>query len=150
MSGDRPGSTIHPVFGELRWEAGRDCWFTQMRDAAGGWIDVSVTPDEGADRLAVLDPAAELYTRAVRDERRILRTAIKRELLELYNDVWAQGEQLTAAGLMERLEFSYIHIWPDGPVPVTLSYAAGELFGGHCVDVELDGQLRFEDINLVG
>lgn len=145
-----PDRVHHPVFGELRWEAGRDVWTTEYRDAAGELVEVVVNPGDG-DRLTCLDRAADLYTRAVRAEPRILRTAIREELLELYNETWAvELPRLTAKQLAARLTLAFLKLWPDGPVPITLGYEAGDLFGGHSVDVEVDENLRFLDIDLVG
>src|SRR5437764_2917 len=139
MNSDQPETVTHPVFGELQWETGRDVWFTQVRDATGGWIDVSVAPGDG-DRLACLDRAADLYARAMRAERQLLRTAVENKLLELYNDAWRQsGEpKLTGDELTSRLTFTFVKIRPDEDFAVILSYYAGDLFGGHAVDVELD------------
>ncbi len=151
MNPDQPETVAHPVFGELRWEAERDVWFTQVRDATHEWIDVSVQPDEG-DRFACLDRAADLYSRALRAERQLLHTAVDNELLELYNECWHESgwPALSADQLMAHLNLAFIQIRPESDTPVILSYEAGELFAGHCVDVELDRDLRYLDNNLVG
>lgn len=148
---DQPETVTHPVFGELRWEADSGWWYTQVRDAAGEWLDVVVEPD-GEDRLTFLARAAELYSRTIRAERRLLRTAVGKELLELYNDTWRRSDEpeLTADEFISRLKFAYVAIRPDWDTAVVLSYNAGELFGGHSVDVELDSQLRYLDVNLIG
>ena len=146
-----PETISHPVFGELRWEAARSVWFTQIRDSAGEWIDVSVEADEG-DRIACLDRAADLYSRAMRVERQLFRIAVQNELLELYNDTWRRADEpkLTANEFMSRLAFTFIQLRPDWDSAVVLSYDAGELFGGHSVDVELDSELHYLDVNLIG
>jgi hypothetical protein len=148
----QPEDTVtHRVFGELRWEAESGWWFAQVRDSTGEWIDVIVQPD-GEDRAACLDRAADLYLRAVRAERQLLRTATAHELLELHNDTWRRSDEpeLAADEFMSRLEFTFIKIRPDWERAVVLSYHAGALFGGHSVDVEVDGELRFLGIDLVG
>lgn len=150
MSPPKPETLHHPTFGELRWDDKGQWWFTQIRDKAGEWLDVVIDPGDG-DRLAVVEAAAELYRRAIPEEPRILKQAIKQELLELYNDVWVQdGVQLTASQLAKQLQFSFIKLQPDFCVPIILSYEAGDLFAGHCVDVEVDNQLQVIDVNLIG
>ena len=151
MSQPVPETLTHPVFGEARWQEQYGWWFAQVRDAAGEWLDIVIQPGDG-DRLASIEPAAELYRRAVKSERRIIRAAIRDELLELYNDTWRQGDEpkLTAGQFLDRLEFVYIGLRPTWDVPIVFSYAAGELFGGHCVDVEVDGDLQVIDTTLVG
>jgi hypothetical protein len=147
--GAPPDALNHPIFGEVRWQEEYGWWFAQVRDAAGEWLDVVIEPDEG-DRRAVIEPAAQLSTRALKAERQIIKAAIRSELLELYNDTWRQeGERkLTADQLLGRLEFVYIGLRPTWDVPIILSYAAGDLFGGHSVDVEAD--LQVIDTGLVG
>jgi len=142
-------SLKHPVFGQLRWEEKYSWWFAQIQLPSAKWLEVIVNPGDG-DRFAFIEPAARLYRRALKAERRILRDAIREELLELYNDAWRQGDdpRLTAAELLNRLELSLIDL--DTVVPVTLSYEAGDMFGGHGVAVEVDEELQFEDIDLRG
>jgi hypothetical protein len=151
MNPEPPETITHPVFGELRWESERAVWFTQIRDATNEWIDVSIEPEEG-DRLARLDRAAELYSRAMRAERQLLRTAVRSELPELYNDTWRQANEpeLTAAELVSRLVFTFIQVSPTAECAVILSCDARELFGGYSVDVELDSEVRYLDVNLIG
>ncbi|HVL12841.1 MAG TPA: hypothetical protein VM529_09755 [Gemmata sp.] len=71
-----PDSLTHPVFGEIRWDEQSGWWYAQVRDAAGEWLDVFIEPDEG-DRIAAVEPAAELYRRALKAERRIIKAAIR-------------------------------------------------------------------------
>jgi hypothetical protein len=148
---DQPEILTHPVFGELRWESERSVWFTQIRDSAGEWIDVSVEADEG-DRVACLDRAADLYSRAMGAERQLLCTAVEQELLPLYNDCWRESlwPVMTAKQLMEHLEFTFIQIRPGSDIAVILSYTAEHLFADRCVDVELDDELRLRKVGLVG
>jgi hypothetical protein len=150
MSHGEPTHINHPVFGEIVWELPRECWFLQVPIPAGGIVDVSIKPHD-QDPLLILDIAAETFQGVLRDERRILRDAIREELLELYNGTWCRaGHKLTEPELMEQLRFEYLEINPGWVVPVILSYAAGDLFAGHSVDVEVDEQLQFSDINLIG
>lgn len=154
MPPNSPEAVTHPVFGELRWE--RSVWFAQVRDAS--WmIDVSVEPGTG-DRLACLDQAADLYSRALRAERQLLRTAIDNYLLELFNDGWRLSDgqdetdqvELTAEEFAARLRFEFIKVSPDARFAVELGYDAGDTFGGHAVFVRLDRNLRYLSAALIG
>lgn len=148
MAAKRPERIQHPTFGELRWEAGRECWFAHIRDAAGEWVEIAIAPEDDPPK-GWLDRAAKLYTRVLGSERKLLLKAVRRELLELYNGTWARdGATLTEAALVDALELTTVLI--GGGVPITLSYDAGDLFGGHAVDVELGGRLTILDVNLVG
>jgi hypothetical protein len=142
-------SITHPVFGELRWDSQRTWWFAQIPLPSGEQVEVIVTPGD-EDRIAFVELAAKLYERARKAERRILRDALREELLELYNETWRQGNQpkLTAKELTSQLTLALIEI--DTLIPVTLSYEAGDLFGGHGVAIEVDESLQFQDIDLRG
>src|SRR5262245_64886908 len=141
----------HPVLGELRWLPDYAHWFAQLRQPAGDWLDLIVDPGDG-DRHAFLGPAVKLFRWAVKTERRVLRAALRAELLELYNDTWRQeGEpKLSAKGLADQLEWSLLTVSASEVVPVEFSYEAEDLFGGHGVTVEVDKELRFRDIELRG
>src|SRR4051812_37207455 len=95
--GKRRSETLtHPVFGKVRWEQQYGWWFAQGRDSTGEWLAVRIDAEE-ADRLAAIDPAAKLYRRAIRSERRIIKDAIRDKVLELYNDTWRGDDfKLTA------------------------------------------------------
>jgi hypothetical protein len=139
---------VHPVFGELRWDRKCSWWFAELSVPSAKRLGVIVNPGD-EDRFVFLEPAAKLYRRVFKAERRILRDAIREKLLELYNDVWRQGEpKLTEKRLMDRLGLSLIDI--DTVVPLTIWYEAGALFGGHSVAVEIDDELQFQDVDLRG
>jgi hypothetical protein len=72
--------------------------------------------------------------------------------LALFNDVWRQSDEpvLTADELVSQLTFTFIQVSPAAACAVILSYDAGELFGGHSVDVELDSELRYLGVHLIG
>jgi hypothetical protein len=138
----------HPVFGELRWDQKYSWWSTQLRLPSGNQLEVIVNPVD-TDRFSFIDAAAKHYRRALKGERRILRDAIREELLDLYNDYWRQGEKrLTARELMNRLKLSLIEF--GTVVPITLNYEAGDLFGHHAVAVFVDDELQFDGIDLEG
>lgn len=154
MNPNPPETITHPVFGQLRWEAQYGYWFAQVRDASGGF-DVIVEPVAG-DRLARLDAAADLYSRALRAERQLLRTAVDRYLLELYNDGWRESagvdeSDLTAEAFMDRLHLDGVTIDPNSRFAVRLGYVPGDdMFGGHLVEVCLDRNLKYIRASLVG
>lgn len=147
----KPESITHPLFGELRWDDQSESWFAQVRDSAGEWLDVVIEPGD-EERHSVVERAASLFQRALPAEPRIQRAAVRQELLELYNDTWRRNDdpELTANDLIARLKFTFIKLQPGWDNPVTLSYDAGDLFGEHAVDVELDEKLRVTGTDLVG
>jgi hypothetical protein len=140
----------HPILGVLEWEAEYGYWFTQYQLPDGEWLDLTVDPGDG-DRYGFLKRAADLFLWALKNERRLLREAIEAELLELYNDTWRQDEPVLDAEDFEAgLEWHFLALSASEIVPVVFSYGAGEMFGGHSVDVELDAELTYLDVDLVG
>ena len=144
-------SITHPDLGELRWDEQSSWWVTEFRLSSGKSLDVFIDPAE-EDRLGFLEPAAKLFRWALGSEPSVLREAIRAELLELYNETWRQGSDpvLTAEELAGRLVWSVVEVSASDIVPVTFTYGAGDLFGGHCVAVEVGAKLRFRDIDLQG
>lgn len=154
MNPNPPETITHPVFGRLRWEAQYGHWYAQVRDAGGGF-DVTVEPGNG-DRLACLDASADLYSRALRAERQLLRTAVDCYLLELYNDGWRESAgvdevDLTAEEFMARLRLDGVTIDLNSRFAVRLDYDPGDdMFGGHLVEVCLDRNLKYIRSSLLG
>lgn len=141
-------SLTHPAFGKLKWEETDQWWFTQIRQESGEWLDVIVDPGDD-DPTQFVERASQLYRRAMNAERQLLQEAIKDKLFDLY-ETWRQENEpkLTAEELQDQLELIFVRI--DTVIPITLSYDLGDLFGGHSVDVEVDRQLQFAGVNLVG
>jgi len=138
----------HPVFGELRWEAEHSRWFTQLLLPSGEWLDVVVDPDN-EDPVSFVEHAAQLLSRAIDAERRILADAVQSKLLDLYDHWRQEGDPaLSPDELKERLDLSFVRL--DTVAPVILSYGLGDVFGGHCVDVRVDEHLQVRGVDLVG
>jgi hypothetical protein len=139
---------MHAVFGELRWEEESSWWFTQLRLDSGEWLDVIVAPGE-ADPSTFVEQAARLFGRAMAAERKLLHEAVRARILDLYN-AWRQEDEpeLTAEGLEKQLQLTFVRL--DAIAPLVLSYWPGDVFGGHCVDMTVDEQLRVTGVGLVG
>ena len=150
MMAEASETLTHPLFGELRWLLDSSHWEAQFTQPGGGRIDVTVAPED-EDRHAFLVRAAELLRWALDNERRILREALRAQLLKLYNDGWRQEDEpeLSAEALANRLGWSMLAITASD-LPIELTYNPGDLFGGHTVVVEVDAQLRFRDAYLWG
>ena len=149
---DDSETLTHPVFGVLKWDQQCSYWLGAHEPPDGEALDVIVQPGDG-ERRDFLKRAADLFLWALSNERRVRSEAIEAELLDLYNDTWRQGDDpvLSAAELEEQLRWVVLEIIDDeGIPPVTFSYRAGDLFGGHFLAVELDAGLKFRDADLQG
>ncbi len=149
MSEPNERTVTHPVFGELRWTKESGCWTGRVADSSGGWFDVIVADDDGTRES--LDRAAVLYQKAIRSERRILRAALREEVLELYNESWSgEGDDLSENELLGRLHLELVDVSPGGYSTVEFHYDGTELFGGHVLVIELDENLKYRDYDLRG
>jgi hypothetical protein len=141
----------HPVFGPLQWQPDTEYWFGSHCLPTGEQLDLIIEPlDE--DRHAFLERAIELFHRALANERRILRVAMKEELLELYNDCWRQSDEpvLSAKELTQILDWLALSLSASEFAPVEFSYGADDLFGGHFVVIHADDQMQYRDVDLNG
>jgi hypothetical protein len=142
--------TVPPI-GTLQWRAEYGWWEAHVTLPSGGQLDVILNPGD-EDREAFAFQAAARFQWALDNERRLLGEAADAELLELFNDDWRQGDEgvlardeFIAALKLELLEISHIE-----SAHIEFSYNAGELFGGHTVTVQVDGEGRFCDTDLRG
>jgi hypothetical protein len=148
MGGPEVESLTDPVLGELRWETSFSWWFTQIRLPSGEWLDVIIDPGD-EDPLAFVRRAARLYSQAMEAEREILGQAIENGLLDLYNEWRREDErQMTPQEVKNQLALTFIRI--DTITPITLSYDAGDRFGGHSVDVKVNERFQAAEVTLVG
>ena len=77
------------------------------------------------------------------------RRAAASRLLDLYNRSWRDGEALDLDNFMRRLSVSSISIAPL-ELGATLYYADGGLFAGHFIEVFLDTDFSFSNVQLAG
>jgi hypothetical protein len=146
----RPVVLVDPVFGRLTldrrlgWFEGRcrrpglDCKVTVERTA--------VEEDPASDQRDV-DAAREA---ALMLERRLsdLLAAAVEELLPVWNDHWSDGsDPLDAVGMRSQLVLDGVELSATG---LTLWLEAGELFGGHAVEVRLSPAGEFLEAGLAG
>src|SRR5262249_49452907 len=126
-------------------------WFAQVEQPGGDRLDVIVDPGD-SDRRAIIEPAVKLFRWAMKNEPRILRAALRAELLHLYNDTWRQGReaQLSAKGPAGQLKWSLLTHSASKIVPIEFSCEVDELFGGHGVPVGVNKDLQFRDVELRG
>lgn len=141
----------HPVLGDLTWQPEYDHWSGERELASGQVLDLIIEPGE-QDRRAFIPRAAELFSWALANERKVFADALQAELLELYNSEWREDEAplLSAAEFSERLEWQLVCVSASDLVPVEFMYEAGELFGGHGVSIEVDSDLNYRDCDLPG
>jgi hypothetical protein len=139
---------LHPVFGPLRWDVPYSWWVGGIEDSDGSIIELVLDPGDD-ERYNFLAGAAALFMRLEDAKERILRQAVDSKVFELY-ETWRNERErnLTVGGLIKELELMFIRI--DTSVPITLSYALGDVFGGHAVDVTVNEDLKVVGVSLTG
>lgn len=81
-----------------------------------------------------------------------MRDAKWAELPELYSDTWRRDDEpiLSEEELTANLRWQLLCVSPDDDVPVTFTYDADDLLGGHIVAIEVNGETNFREIDLKG
>ena len=139
---------LHPVLGELTFDANLDWWSTRM-EISGAELRVDVSVDPSVDPAPAFDVAADIVRRV---EPATLAAYAASQLLDLHNDTWRDdddGPPIDAATFAARLTPTSLTIELDGE-GATLWFDDGDLFWGHIVHVGLDAQLQPVDASFSG
>ena len=135
------------VFGPLRFDERARTYETTMQFAPGHSITVNID-SAGIASGEAIQKARAIYSVVAPREPEYRRAAASR-LLDLYNRSWRDGEALDLDNFMRRLSVSSISIAPL-ELGATLYYADGGLFAGHCIEVFLDTDFSFSNVQLAG
>lgn len=89
-------------------------------------------------------PSAAARVLAIEAKLSVIRAAIAKRLLRLYNDTWRESSrELDATAFDKRLVLSSIWV---GPTRTTLNFESGHLFGDHGVEVRLSARGAIREI----
>ncbi|AWM39983.1 hypothetical protein GobsT_16180 [Gemmata obscuriglobus] len=150
MNAEQPAELViaHAALGELRWTKQSGEWVGRVSSLSGEWSVVIVDEHGSAETL---NTSVMLYQRAIRAERKILRTALRAEVSDLYNESWAGGSgELGEGELLSRLRLELVNVDVSGYSAIEFHYDGTELFGGHVLVIELDEKLKYQDCDLRG
>jgi hypothetical protein len=137
-----------PVLGELVWEEDLQWWHGEVEWAPGHPVGVAVSCVEKEDIRGLLRRARRAFAWA-RGHEEHARLCAARELLELYNGTWREGEGLISREeFAERIKLAEVCISSDGSVE--LWYEDGDLFAGHQIAVGFDSRRRFRGADIHG
>lgn len=140
------------VLGALKYDKRLD-WMTGSTESEGRAIRLSLYLNDGFYEDALLRarqviPNLHTHAAAAKDY------AVA-ELLELKNDEWADEDEdgnpekaLTAEEFKARMKLTSIVFSAEGRV--TFYHDDGDLFGGHCIEVRMNGADQFYHADIPG
>jgi len=144
-------TTPHDYFGSMELDEKRR-QYRAMLDFSPSH-KVSVTIDwAGISPNEALTRSRDVCNR-IRVRETEYRNKIAQTLLSLYNDTWRDGVALDVDRFMRRISLSDIQICPADfgtDHCVTLSYADGDLFAGHYIEVFLDADFSYVQSQIAG
>ncbi len=138
-----PGSVPRPTlrdprFGKMRWEGSCGWWEADV-DIGGNSVLVQITASEQPD-AAVMDRGWRIVERLRGGKLADIYQAAAAHFLGLYNDTWREERpRLASAEFIARLTPSSLGIDESGAVDLFLD--DGDLFYGHAIALEMDGEL---------
>jgi hypothetical protein len=151
----------HPILGELRWDEQLRWWDAHVELAPGIPVAFCLS-DDGGDQ-ANADPdklfaAGGEYLAWARAAEPRCRQRIADDLLDCYNDVWANtgpdnpdggpGLLATRDEFIARIRPSAVHLHTDGSG--AWYYDDGDLFAGHSIEVWVSADRVFSGAHLAG
>jgi hypothetical protein len=149
----------HPILGTLTFDRELDRWeaFVWLQDESCNdcWDDygidfyISVGEPE-IDPQPIFNLAVEYLDWARKNESRC-RNKIADDLLELYNDVWADDDsigQLTREDFIERILPESLNLNTDGSG--IWYYRDSNIFAGHSIEIFIESDRSFRKAHLIG
>ena len=146
----RKRTRTHPVLGRLHWDERVPSWEAEAELAPGrpGCFAI-VAEAEWADTnpAELFEIGAEYLAWAKEAEPRI-RERVADDLLDVYNQSWADQDPEEGTPPMDRREFltniwlSGITLYPDGSA--CWDYSCGDLFAGHGIWLRLGPEREFK------
>lgn len=139
----------HPVLGRIWWDDRLDSWESEVELLPGCPIRFAIVAEadwQDKDPKELFGAGAEYLDWAREAERRV-RERIADDLLDVYNNSWADDDPAEGPLPMGRAEFlanirpSGISLHHDGSS--TWDYSCGELFAGHGIWLMLDRDRKF-------
>ncbi len=136
--------TVHDAeLGELTWDKHLEWWAGRV-EVAGRPLELAV---RAADELEEALLAARRLVAMLGLREAELRRLAADELIDLHNDLWAEGEPIDAATFFARIALrSLVVQGAEGE----LYFDDGGLLGGQSVVVTVDERGRVKDLSVAG
>jgi hypothetical protein len=146
----------HPILGEVRWDEQLIWWQAEVELAPGCSVFLCLSAETG-QAPDVLFTAGVEYLEWARGAESRCRQQIADDLLDCYNDVWANTDPdnpddgprpMTRQEFVERIQPSAIHLHSDGSG--MWYYEDQDLFAGHSIEVLVNTERVFSNAHLAG
>ncbi len=139
----------HPVLGQIQWDDRVNSWGTEVELVPGYPLSFSIVAEAewaGAEPAELFTVGAE-YLAWAREAEPEVRARVADDLLNCYNEVWADEDPEEGTPPMNRAEFlanirpSGINLYHDGSA--SWYYSCGDLFAGHGISLLLGPERKF-------
>ncbi|MCA9073013.1 MAG: DUF2262 domain-containing protein [Planctomycetaceae bacterium] len=146
---------IHPVLGELRWDNQLSWWETELEFLPGYSIYFSL--DDEKNQPDEVFSAGVKYLEWARTAELACREQIAFDLLETYNEIWANADPddggpgvKTKEAFLTGIQLSSITRHSDGSGVWYYEDGEEELFGGHSIEIWVSENGVFSGAHLAG
>ncbi|MDZ8053489.1 MAG: DUF2262 domain-containing protein [Aulosira sp. ZfuVER01] len=134
------------ILDELTWNSDLDCWSSQIEITPDNLVNLSVDTED-VETTAVIELACHSFIR-LQEQEINYRHCAANQLLDLYNHIWSNGDEIDCQSFMKLIKLEDIHFNFDGSA--NLYYDDGDLFCGHTIIVSIDCNGAFEDARIAG
>ena len=144
----KPVTIRHPYFGTLTLDRRLNCYVADVQWNSEN-VRLALSLDDGADELALLATAHELFKRQKTWDKRVRDFAVS-ELLELKNGTWLgeDEKEFTPTTFKARIRLETIDVCADGSFQFWFN--DGNLFWGHVIQVSGGMEEGPTDANIAG
>ena len=133
------------VLGNIKWNDRYNWWEGESALNSGDRFSFSISVD--SEDEAIPPPIIERFNFLKQNENQIHQN-IAAQMLELFNDTWSEGEQITEQDFIKTTKLADASFSDDGDVE--LFYEDGDLFAGHSIVTTLDKSGKISDPYLAG
>jgi hypothetical protein len=142
----KPTAMIDSEFGALRWNPDLEWWEGSVKLASAKPFTLYIFARETADGR-VSDEARRTFRTLAQFETECRRYAAA-ELLEIHNQEWAEGKEISESEFIERLIPDSVEIHESGYME--FHFHDDDLFWGHGVGVRIQPDGKFQEAVVEG
>lgn len=134
------------LFGNLIWDNELDWWTGNAEINSGQLVDIAI--EMADDNYNQISESVRTNFIQIREQETYFRLASASVLLDVYNNIWKEGECIDGEAFIKRIHLESIVFHCDGRI--SLYYNDGDLFGGHSILVSLSDRGNFIDAVIAG
>ena len=135
---------------ELIYDNELDCWKSKLEIHNNHFIDVTIeAEDKQTIKIKQSNNAILPKIREIIKQEKNIRFYTANKLLDLYNNSWNQNEKIDYETFIQQMKLEEV-IFNLDENSLQFWYNDGDLFLGHGIVVDVDGDGLFQDARIVG